>query len=120
MSIRVLEALSGMRIPRLQDEYALHRAVAERLTEAGISFTAEAVIGPRCRIDFLAEGVGIEVKMGRPTVGRLREQLTRYALCPEVEELILLLEKSIRLPPEINGKRVTVMSLNSLWGIALP
>lgn len=120
MSQSVREALSGLRVPPVPDEYALHRAVAECLTKAGIPFRAEAVIGPRCRIDFLAEGVGIEVKMGKPAAGRLREQLLRYALCPDVKELLLLLEKSVHLPPEIGGKRVTVMSLHSLWGIALP
>ena len=115
----VLAALSRLRVPIQQGEYDLHRLVEQALDEAGIPWRHEVKLGSRCRIDLMAGGVGIEIKRGRPERGRLLEQLSRYAACPEVQALVLVVERSAALPHTLQGKPVRVLCLNRLWGIAL-
>ena len=75
---------------------------------------------PACRIDFLAEGVGIEVKKGRPVRATVLKQVARYLACEQVDALILVSEKEIRLPATVGGKPVKTLSLSRFWGVALP
>ena len=116
---RIIEAISALRAPLQQGEYDLHRLVMDTLTAAGISFAHEVKLGPRCRIDLMCGGVGIEIKRGKVETARVKEQLRRYASCPQVEGLILVTEKTIPLPHTIYGKPVRLICLNRLWGIAL-
>ena len=116
----VLQALMMMRAPFAPYEKDLHALVAERLTEAGLCFTHEAMIAPRCRIDFLVGTVGIEIKKGKPDRSSLREQVTRYAASDRISALIVLSERNVSLPESLMGKPVRVIVLNSLWGVALP
>ena len=55
----VWQALQSLRVPLQQGEYDLHRLIGQRLTEAGIAYEHEVVLGPRCRIDLLVGDVGI-------------------------------------------------------------
>lgn len=114
----VLQALSALRAPRPQDEYDLHGLIAEVLQTAEISFQHEAPLAPRCRIDFLCEGIGIEIKRGRPIKSRVEAQLRRYAETGKVTALILVSEKSVGLPSLISGITVYELSLQKLWGVA--
>ena len=115
----VLDALQNLRAPLQQGEYDLHRLVMDILTQAGLPFEHEAALAPRCRIDLLVGGIGIEIKRGHVDKARLRSQLTRYARCPQVEGLILVTEKTIDLPRTLLGKPLRLVCLNRLWGIAL-
>ena len=116
---RVYEALQGLRAPIQQGEYDLHRMALDALHARGISCEHEVPFAQRCRIDLMCGGVGIEIKRGKPQRARLMEQLTRYAQCEQVEELILVVERSVDLPRAICGKPLRVVCLNRLWGIAL-
>ncbi len=117
----ILAALSALRIAPSASEMALHSGIAEGLRTAGIPCAHEAKLAPRCRIDFLAgEGVGIEIKRGKPNRRVLLSQLGRYAACPQVNALIVVVERSANLPATIGGKPCHFLSLNRLWGIALP
>lgn len=116
---KMMQALSAIRAPIQQGEYDLHRLVMDALDAAGIAYTHEARLAPRCRIDLLCGCVGIEVKRGRPEKARLLEQLRRYAQCPQVAVLVVVAERRLDLPGEIGGKPVKLVCLNRLWGIAL-
>lgn len=117
----ILSALAALRIAPGAPETALHAGIAEGLRAAGIACAHEASLAPRCRIDFLTgEGVGIEIKCGKPNRRTLLAQLCRYAACPQVRALIVVVERSANLPPRIGGKPCHFLSLNRLWGIALP
>lgn len=116
----ICAALSALRIPVAPEERLLHGLIAEALSRAGIAFVHEAVIAPRCRIDFLAGNIGIEVKRGRLEAGKLRAQAARYLASPVVSTLILVTTDRAPLPDSISGKRVVVFGLNRLWGVALP
>lgn len=113
------QTLRGLRAPIQQGEYDLHALVMRQLTDAGIAFTHEAKLAPRCRIDLLAGGIGIEIKRGKLAKTKLLEQLSRYAACDAVTGLVLVAEQTVALPKVLNGKPVRGLFLNRLWGIAL-
>ena len=113
------QALQGLRVPMQQGEYDLHRLVAACLESQGIEYIHEARLGPRCRIDFLCGGVGLELKRGKPNRTQLLAQLARYADCEQVSGLIVIAERSVDLPHTLRGKPLRVLCLNRLWGIAL-
>jgi len=116
----ILSALRGLRIPQCVEEYDIHRTVGDALTEAGIAFRHEAPLGPRRRIDFLAGGVGIEIKRARPDRRKLAEQVRRYLESDELTGIIVICQTEVSLPAGISGKPVRTLSLNRLWGLALP
>lgn len=115
----IIEALSALRAPIQQGEYDLHRLVMDALDKAGLSYGHEVKLGPRCRIDLMCGGVGIEIKRGRPERGRLWAQLARYAQSPEVAALLVVAERRVDVPRRVAGKPVRLLCLNQLWGIAL-
>ena len=116
---QIIEAISALRAPLQQGEYDLHRLVMDALDAASLPWAHEVKLAPRCRIDLMCGGVGIEIKRGKVETARVKEQLRRYAACPRVEGLILVTEKTIPLPHTIGGKPVRLICLNRLWGIAL-
>lgn len=117
---QVLDALMELRSPFAMYENDIHQWVAARLNDAGLAYCHEAVIGAGCRIDFLADGVGIEIKKGKPKPGALTAQLERYAACDGVQSLIVLTQRSVRLPKAVLGKPLRQITLSQLWGVALP
>ena len=116
---RIVEAISALRAPIQQGEYDLHRLVMDALDAAGLPWAHEVPLAPRCRIDLMCGGVGVEVKRGAVDRRRILAQLGRYAACSQVEGLILVTEKTVPLPRTIGGKPVRQVCLNRLWGIAL-
>ena len=113
-------ALSSIRIPAMPGEYDLHAEVSAALTNAGIEHSHEYRLAPRCRIDFFADRVGIEIKKGRPTPSVLKEQLARYLRSDELDAIVVVVQQAVNLPQTIGGKPVELVSLNRLWGVALP
>ena len=116
----IRRALETLRIPPVGSEYQLHDLIAAALTDGGFVVRHEAPLAPRCRVDFLVEGVGIEVKRGRPDKRRLAAQCRRYLEQDALEALILVLDTHAALPGALCGKPLVVVGLNRLWGIALP
>ena len=117
---RVMGALEPLRIGAAMEEAELHEQAARAFEAAGLAALHEARIGLHCRIDFLVGSIGVEIKKNRPRRAALIAQLTRYAACPQVQELLVLAPRGVSLPKRIAGKRVTMMSLERLWGICLP
>ena len=116
----IAEALFCVRVPAEPGEYDIHAAVARALEQAGLNCRHECPIAPRCRIDFLAGNIGIEVKKGRPTVDALKKQLARYLASDRIDGLLVVMQKGVALPDRIAGKPVQILSLNRQWGVALP
>jgi len=117
---RVLSAISAIRCPAVCEENALHAMVLQALDCAGLEPRHEVTIAPRCRIDVMCGGIGIEIKKSRPQPAGLRAQLARYAACDTVEQLVVIAPHGVNLPKRIGGKRVTMVALERLWGIWLP
>ena len=118
--LRLTRTLSSLRIPLIVNEYQLHEHIAAALSDGGFVIQHEAYLAPRCRIDFLIDGIGIEVKRGKPQKAALIKQCTRYLASDKIDALILVLDTSVSLPREIGGKPLITFGLNKLWGIALP
>lgn len=116
----VTVALGTLRVGAADSEERLHEQAAEAFARAGLEAAHEVRLAPRCRIDFMVGGVGVEIKKKRPQRAPLIAQLTRYASCPQVERLVVLAPRGVDLPKSIGGKPVTMMSLERLWGIMLP
>ena len=117
---RVADALASVRMPAQPEEYDIHAAVADALSAAGLAFIHEYRLGPRNRIDFLVGRVGIEVKKGRPASSDLTRQLRRYLAADALDGLIVVTQRVTAVPGVICGKPVMLVSLNRLWGVALP
>lgn len=117
---RILDALSAIRISAQPEEAEIHREIARALDAAQIGYIHECPLSPGRRIDFACGGIGIEVKKGRPVAARLRAQLQRYLEDERLTAVIVVLQKPCALPEHICGKPVRVVSLNRLWGVALP
>ena len=120
MTDAVLSALREIRLPYALYEMDIHWHVRQALEAAGIPFTHEAKLSKGCRIDYLAGGVGIEIKKGKPNPKRLMAQLERYLASDALQSIVVVGWHSVRIPPEINGKRAEQVALSQLWGISLP
>ena len=120
MLAAVLGALKELRSPFALYENDIHRMVADRLSEAGLPFVHEAKLAPGCRIDFLVDDIGIEIKKGKLESKTVQAQLLRYAACEAVSAIVLLTQRSVKIPKNVMGKPVHVIVLNQLWGVALP
>ena len=116
----IVEALGGIRCGAACTETELHELAAQALCGAGIAAEHEARLAPRCRIDSMCGGVGIEIKKNRPQAASLRRQLERYAACEQVEQFVVIAPRGVNLPRIIGGKRVTGGALERLWGVSLP
>lgn len=117
---RVADALAAVRMPAQPEEYDIHAAVAEALAAAGLAYVHEYRLGPRSRIDFLVGRVGVEIKKGRPASSDLAKQLRRYLASDALDGAVVVTQRATALPGEILGKPVMLVSLNRLWGVALP
>lgn len=117
---RVRQALETIRCGASCTEQELHEMAARAFEAAGVSAQHEARLAPRCRIDFLAGNIGVEIKKKRPERARLLAQLERYAACEPVKALIVVAPQGVNLPRTIRGKPVVMLALERLWGICLP
>ena len=116
----IVSALSAVRMPAQPEEYDIHAAVAAALKDAGLACEHEYRLGPRRRIDFRVGRIGIEVKKGRPAPSELLAQLRRYMESDDLDAVIVVTQRAVVLPGTIGGKPVKQVSLNRLWGVALP
>ena len=116
----VLAALGAILCAAASTEEELHAQAAGALRAAGIPAQHEARLAPRCRIDFLAGTIGIEIKKSRPQRAALLRQIARYAACEQVKALVVVAPRGVDLPRTVGGKRVMMLGLERLWGISLP
>ena len=116
----IVRAISSIRMPAMPCEYDIHTEISSALTAAGIPHSHEYKLAPRCRIDFLVDDLGIEIKKSRPNPAQLKRQLARYADCDAIASLLVIAPRGVNLPKTIGGKPVLQIGLERLWGISLP
>lgn len=117
----LVRIIRSIRVTSVISEYEIHDAIYVAMCQANLhGWAREFILGPRNRIDFFFCGVGIEIKKGKVLSSRMQEQAARYLAFGVLKSLIVVIERSVfDMPREINGKPVTVISLNKQWGIAL-
>ncbi len=107
-----MSAIDTLRLNRFRfvDEQQLHEAIAAALAADGVAFEREVRLGDRDRIDFIADTLGIEVKVdGSAAV--VERQLARYAEHDRITALALVTScaRHGAVAREINGKPVHVI-----------
>jgi hypothetical protein len=116
---KVVTAIRTIRIDPATDEFQIHEAIKSALLVRGIGYDHEYKLASRNRIDFLThDGVGVEVKKGKPNSTEVYHQLNRYIRFPEVKAMILVIERYQDVPEELHGKPCMSIGLNKLWGIS--
>jgi hypothetical protein len=110
-SADVAAALQRRRF-RFDDEKELQASISCVLTMDGIAHEREVTLAPGDIIDFLADGVGVEVKI-KGSLGDVTRQLLRYAQSDRVRELVLVstLMRLGNQPSTMNGKPLVFVSL---------
>lgn len=112
-----LEALAlfvqGRRLP-LDNEKATQRALEQALTAAGIAHRREVPLDHGNVIDFLVDGIGVELKL-KGSARAIYRQLERYSEHGEVRAILLLTGRAMGLPSTIKGKPAAVASLGRAW-----
>jgi hypothetical protein len=111
LAIQIQQLLERSRIG-INTELEAQADIAAILQRAGLDVRAEVRLTQADRIDLLVGAVGIEVKIGGQK-RRVYDQLSRYAVCPDIEALVLASSVSWRggLGP-IHGKPVFIASLS--------
>ena len=118
---QVIDALRTLRVGTTIAEYDLQNKIAEAFNAKGIAYVREYSLGSGSRVDFLADGVAVEVKKGKPNRARLVRQIEKYAAYDEVTAVVIVVESSLFNPIKETsiGKPCAVVGLQKLWGIAL-
>lgn len=109
------EILRGYRF-HYWKESVLQEGIETLLKLNDLDYSREMRLGPRSRIDFLVEDIGLEVKTAGGADSVLR-QLTRYAGFDEIKGLVLVTNKLRHtFPSDIDGKplEIVYLTLHSL------
>lgn len=97
-----------LRFSPCSDEYGYQDQLESWLKTTREFFLREVVLSKTDRVDFLVDGIAVELKVKCPANEILR-QLARYAQHDEVREILLLSVTRaplLKLPPTLNGKPV--------------
>lgn len=85
------------------------------LTAAAIAYEREVTLAPGDIVDFLVDGVALEVKLRNIGKRRIFKQLERYAGSERVRAIMLATNISMGLPEQIGGKDAYYVSLGQAW-----
>lgn len=109
----VLVVLRGSRF-LWANEVELQEGLAAAFDAAGLEVEREARLDGRSRIDFLVDGVGVEVKV-KGAWRDVSRQVDRYCASDKITGLVLVTAKALhdRVPLKSNGKQVWVHRVGS-------
>ena len=102
MILTVLKALERHRF-NVGCESTLQMQIADVFQAAGIEFEREVSLSSSDRIDFMVGGIGIEVKISGQAKAIYR-QCERYCAFDQVDTLLLVTNRAMGFPREINRK----------------
>jgi hypothetical protein len=99
----------------LEDEKKLQIEIELRMLLYEIRFHREKQLDKANIIDFLVfDKVGVEIKLKGSKVAIYR-QCERYCNFDQIKALFLITNKSMTLPPQINGRSCYVLNLSEAW-----
>lgn len=110
---RIIELLTTHRLP-LSDEKVLQEAIRDVFEAASLDFDREVHLGPRDIVDFMVEGVAVEVKI-KGARRAIYRQLERYCGYDAVAAIVLATNVPMALPIEIGGKPTAIAALGRGW-----
>lgn len=99
----------------LSNEKQAQADVEHILIKAEIRYEREVRLTDQDIIDFLIQGVGVELKLKGARKKEVYRQLCRYARHPRIDVLLLASNLSMGLPATIEGKDVYFVKLGEAW-----
>lgn len=105
--------MHGHRFP-LHKEKDLQLMIADVFTKAGILFEREYRFDDHNIVDFFVSGIAIEVKIKGGVMDILR-QCSRYSEFKQVNSIILVTNKSMGFPQQINKKDAFLFNISKAW-----
>lgn len=109
----IIELLTTHRLP-LSDEKLLQEAIGDVFQAAALDFEREVHLGPRDIVDFMVEGIAVEVKI-KGNRRDIYRQLERYCTYETVASIVLATNVPMALPVEICGKPTGIAALGRGW-----
>ena len=116
----IIHAVSVIRVAAVLPEYDIHRLVQQALDNSKIAYRHEAVLGKGKRTDFLVNRTAIEIKQGKHSASLVQRQIAGYLQSDLIDDIVVITRRALRLPAQIGGKQVFILSLDRLWGVSLP
>lgn len=99
----------------LEEEKKTQGEIADCLKQNHVPYEREKRLSEKDIPDFLIDRcVVVEIKL-KGSVRSIYEQCKRYCIFPEVKALLLVTNKSMALPAEINGKPCFVLNISQAW-----
>ncbi|WP_053764435.1 hypothetical protein [Leptospirillum ferriphilum] len=107
MNLDSLETLLSSHRYRFSSERDLQNGIDEVLQTSGLSYSREFSLGVADRLDFLVDGIALEVKI-KGSLPDLIRQIARYARHKDVREILVVgTPRWIpQVPASIEGKPV--------------
>ncbi len=112
-AIDIAALLSAFRWP-LSNEKLLQADIETVLSDKGIAFEREVHLSASDIVDFMIDGVAVEVKI-KGSAREIYRQLERYAAHERVEALVLATNRPMGLPLQINGRPARMVLLGRNW-----
>jgi len=99
----------------LSTEKSAQACIEHLLSVAGIEYQREHRLSDADIVDFLIDGVAVEVKLKSAGKKSVYSQLCRYARHESVKAIILVSNLSMGLPEQIEGKDAYLVKLGEGW-----
>lgn len=109
----IVSALASQRFP-LDTEAALQVAIEQRFSELSIDYSREHRLGAKQRPDFFIEGVVVEVKI-KGGARAIYKQCADYCAFPDVKALVLVTNRAMGFPEDIDSTPCYVINLGRAW-----
>lgn len=109
----VIKILSSYRFP-LTIEKETQLAIERKLVENGVQYIREHKLDDKNIPDFFIDGIVIEVKI-KGNAKQIYKQCERYAQFDSVKEILLVTNRSMGFPYEINNKPAYYINLGKAW-----
>ena len=111
----VVATLIGTGRYELGSEKSTQTGIEQQLRAHLPEVRREHRLAPGDVVDFFVDGVAVEVKLKRNQPASILRQLERYARHDAVQAIVLVTNRAMGLPPEINGKPAYYVSLGRAW-----
>jgi hypothetical protein len=98
----------------LEVEKETQAAIEQKFKDNGIEYSREHKLDQENIPDFFIDGIAIEIKI-KGNAKSIYKQCERYCQFQEVKSLILVTNRSMGFPKEINGKPCYFINLGKAW-----
>lgn len=96
----------------LSNEKLLQNDIAVAFEKHNISFKKEVKLDEKNTVDFMIDNLAIEIKItSKVSAMNIYRQIERYAKNEKVAAILLMTSKTMRLPENIFGKEIYILSL---------